>query len=83
MLCEWPVGGCTMNEDWEQVTPFLHDMQHCAEEDYFNPQEVSETLKAPERFEKKKNFYYPSATVAHWHCRQPLSSTRSLKDIKT
>lgn len=32
-----------MNEDWEQVTPFLQDMQHCAEEDYFNPQEVSET----------------------------------------
>lgn len=42
-----------MNEDWEQVTPFLQDMQHCAEEDYFNPQEVSETLKAPERSEKK------------------------------
>lgn len=59
MLCEWPVGGCTMNEDWEQVTPFLHDMQHCAEEDYFNPQEVSETLKAPERFEKKKKLLLP------------------------
>lgn len=30
-----------MNEDWEQVTPFLQDMQHCADDDYFNPQEVS------------------------------------------
>lgn len=30
-----------MNEDWEQVTPFLQEMQHCTDEDYFNPQEVS------------------------------------------
>lgn len=30
-----------MNEDWEQVTPFLQEMQHCADDDYFNPQEVS------------------------------------------
>lgn len=29
-----------MNEDWEQVTPFLNDMQHCTQDDYFNPQEV-------------------------------------------
>lgn len=44
-----------MNEDWEQVTPFLQDMQHCAEEDYFNPQEVSEqTLKAQTFYKKKK-----------------------------
>lgn len=30
-----------MNEDWEQVTPFLQEMQHCTDDDYFNPQEVS------------------------------------------
>lgn len=30
-----------MTEDWEQVTPFLQDMQHCTDDDYFNPQEVS------------------------------------------
>lgn len=30
-----------MTEDWEQVTPFLQDMQHCADDDYFSPQEVS------------------------------------------
>lgn len=30
-----------MNEDWEQVTPFLQDMQQCSDDDYFNPQEVS------------------------------------------
>lgn len=33
-----------MNEDWEQVTPFLQDIQHCADDDYFNPQEVSAEL---------------------------------------
>lgn len=30
-----------MNEDWEQVTPFLNEMQHCTQDDYFNPHEVS------------------------------------------
>lgn len=30
-----------MTEDWEQVTPFLQDMQHCTDDDYFSPQEVS------------------------------------------
>lgn len=31
-----------MNEDWEQVTPFLNEVQqHCTQDDYFNPQEVS------------------------------------------
>lgn len=34
-----------MNEDWEQVTPYLQDMQHCAEDDYFNPHEVSSMTK--------------------------------------
>lgn len=29
-----------MNEDWEQVTPYLQDMQHCGEEDFFSPHEV-------------------------------------------
>lgn len=29
-----------MNEDWEQVSPFLQDMQHQCDDDYFNPQEV-------------------------------------------
>lgn len=47
-----------MNEDWEQVTPFLQDMQHCAEEDYFNPQEVSGNIKSAQ----PQNLYYPSAT---------------------
>lgn len=27
--------------DWEQVTPFLQEMQHCNDDDYFHPQEVS------------------------------------------
>lgn len=35
-----------MNEDWEQVTPFLHEMQHCPDDDYFNAQEVSGILLA-------------------------------------
>lgn len=30
-----------MSEDWEQVTPFLQEMQHCTDNDYFNTQEVN------------------------------------------
>lgn len=46
-----------MNEDWEQVSPFLQDMQqHCGEEDFFNPQEVCKNIL----FFYTKNKYFPT-----------------------
>lgn len=72
------VGGCTMNEDWEQVTPFLQDMQHCAEEDYFNPQEVSENIKSVQTLRKLLLPFCDAA--ADKHCRQALYLSLERRD---
>lgn len=52
-----------MNEDWEQVTPFLQEMQHCTDDDYFNPQEVSANWEIHDSYLKVKT----QTNIKQWH----------------